>query len=277
MAAARVLILGCGYTGRRVAKRLVARGVDVIATTRNAASLSGLPIQIVEADTRIPATLERLAPFNSGDFSVLHSVPSIDSTDPTPALMAAVSHAARVVYISTTGVYGVQGQVDVATAPDPVTPREWLRMDAERSVAQAKSYLVLRPAAIYGPFRGIHSSMREGKYQLAGEGANFVSRIHVDDLASHCVAGLFSTLTGAWPVADEEPCRAREIAAFCSDLLGLPMPRSANAAALGETRRADRRVDGSAIRKALGIELRYPSYCVGIPACVAAEASPLDL
>jgi hypothetical protein len=33
-----------------------------------------------------------------------------------------------------------------------------------------------------------------------------------------------------------------------------------------DTRRADRRVDGSTIRKLLGIQLRFPSYRTGIPA-----------
>jgi hypothetical protein len=32
-------------------------------------------------------------------------------------------------------------------------------------------------------------------------------------------------------------------------------------------------VDGSAIRKALGITLQYPSYRIGIPAALAATAT----
>jgi hypothetical protein len=85
-------------------------------------------------------------------------------------------------------------------------------------------------------------------------------------LAAHVEAALFSTVTGAFPVADEHPCPSREIAVFCARLLGVPMPGSVPAGALSETRRADRRVDGSAIRKRLGVVLRYPSYRTGIPA-----------
>ncbi len=267
MAATRVLILGCGYTGKRVAALLTATGIEVAGTTRTG------PLAFDATD---PETFRRLTPFNSGDWAVLHSIPTINGTDPTPALMRALSETARVVYLSTTGVYGPRVDVDENTPPNALTAREQLRLHAEQAVARAKSWLVLRPAAIYGPHRGIHSSMREGKYQLAGDGSNFVSRIHVDDLAAHCVAGLLSTISGAWPVADEEPCQACEIARFCSDFLGVPMPAGANPEMLGETRRANRRVDGSAVRRALGIQLRYPSYRAGIPACVAAEAVARD-
>ena len=44
-------------------------------------------------------------------------------------------------------------------------------------------------------------------------------------------------------------------------------------AEVSETRRSNRKVDGRAIRRLLGIELRYPSYRTGIPASLAAETA----
>jgi hypothetical protein len=38
---------------------------------------------------------------------------------------------------------------------------------------------------------------------------------------------------------------------------------------LHETRRADRRVDGSAVFRLLGVTLHYPNYRLGIPASLA--------
>jgi nucleoside-diphosphate-sugar epimerase len=108
--------------------------------------------------------------------------------------------------------------------------------------------------------------MRRGEFRLRGDGSNWISRIHADDLAAHLESALFSDVTGAYPVADEHPCPSAEIAEFCARLLGLPLPASARDHELSETRRADRRVDGSAIRRLLGISLRYPSYLTGIPA-----------
>ncbi len=262
-----ILILGCGYTGSRVAKLLTASGHRVIATTRS----GRLPVAGVE--------VRRLDLPGPIDFSglpdgvlVLHSIPTIDTVEYTPDLLAVLGRLpARIVYLSTTGVYGGIRDVDERTSASPRTAREQLRTDAEQAVlAVSYSALVLRPAAIYGPGRGIHVSMPAGKFRLAGEGLNFVSRIHVDDLAAISAAALLSDVTGAYPVADEHPCTSIEIARYCAELLDTPVPQGARTEALHETRRADRRVDGRAICKRLGVSLRYPSYREGIPASLSA-------
>ena len=172
---------------------------------------------------------------------------------------------ARVVYLSTTGVYGDAQLVDESTPAAPRTEKHRLRVEEEQRVAAGPwSSLILRPAAIYGPGRGVYESLKTGKCRVDD---NFVSRIHVDDLAAHVEAGLLSGVTGSYPVADEEPCTSREIAEFCAKLLDLPLPIE-SAQALSTSRR----VDGSAIRRALGITLRYPSYRVGVPASSGSEA-----
>ena len=193
----------------------------------------------------------------------------------TPDIMNAIAHARRVVYLSTTGVYGAQSVVDHATPAAPRTERESLRVDAESAVLQHPNAMVLRPAAIYGPGRGVHVSMREGRFALPEDDQAVTSRIHVMDLADHCAAALMSSITGAWPVADEEPSTALAIATFCAELLRLPMPPVKHSAELPETRRGNRRVDGSGVRRSLALTLRYPSYRTGIPACVEEEKSML--
>ena len=45
-----VLILGCGYTGQRVAKRFLARGARVTATKRNPQRLAGLGVEMVSTN-----------------------------------------------------------------------------------------------------------------------------------------------------------------------------------------------------------------------------------
>ncbi len=192
---------------------------------------------------------------------ILHSVPLLGNG--MDEELVADLQAERIVYLSTTSVYGGAPEVNETT---PVVS-DHARVQVEQAIqARHWSSLILRPAAIYGPGRGIHASMKLGKFKLWGDGSNYVSRIHVDDLAAIAEAALLSDLTGAFPVADCHPCQSREIAEFCSQLLDLPMPLSARRDELSPTRRADRRVDGSAIRRALGIELRYPSYRTGIPA-----------
>lgn len=266
-----VIILGCGFTGQRVARRFLRRGARVIATTRNIGKLDdirALGAEVYPYSVELPSEL----PFSAKSALVLHSIPTVDGADFTPAILTALgSTPARIVYLSTTGVYGPQPVVTADSAPNPKSPRERLRLDAEHAVSSGPwSSIILRPAAIYGPGRGIHVSMARREYRLAGDGSNFVSRIHVEDLATHVEAALLSTLEGAWPVADDHPCTSREIAGFCATLLAVPMPPSVDPAGLHFTRRTDRRVDGSAIRKRLGISLQYPTYREGIPACLSA-------
>ncbi len=272
------MILGCGFTGVRVARSLSARGCEVVATSRAPERLPRLPgLRRVRFDVLDPDGLRALRHTLPAGARVLQSIPSLRVNgglrDPTPALAQALGNApARVVYLSTTGVYGRQRHIDEATPPQPSSERERLRAEAEAAIAGGSwTSLILRPAAIYGPFRGVHESMRRGQFLLAGDGANVISRIFVDDLARLCEAGLAAETTGAWPVADDEPCPSREVAEFCSRLLGLPMPASAEAERLSETRRSDRRVDGRAIRSVLGVPLAFPSYRSGIPEALRQE------
>lgn len=271
----KVLILGCGYTGSRVAALLAQQGHQVLATRRTPIQSSTPSLEFVVADVQRPSSLVSARAFVDAETLVLHSIPSTPVENSDEVIAPVLAEAARVVYISTTGVYGRQHEVDATSVPQPETPRELARVATERSVAATRCPLILRPAAIYGPHRGLHTSIRAGQFRLRGDGSNHVSRIHVDDLVTHCMAGLFSTLKGAWPVADERPCESREIAEFCARLLGVSMPPEASSEELSETRRADRKVDGSAVREALGISLRYPDYRAGIPACIAAEAAEM--
>ncbi len=250
-----VVILGCGFTGERVARRFLERGARVTVTARDPERLANMGAEVVRLDQL------RVSP----GALVLHSIPP----DGSEGVIEMLGDApARVVYLSTTGVYGNQKHVNELTPAAPETEAHRSRIAEERRVAGGPwSSLILRPAAIYGPGRGVHEALRRGTCKLGG---NFISRIHVDDLAAHAEAGLLSEITGAYPVADEEPCTSTEIAEFCSRLLHLPLPETSGPS--GPSQNADRQVDGSGIRRALGIRLAYPSYRVGIPASIKTKA-----
>ena len=276
----RTLLLGCGYTGQRVARILLARGEEVIATTRRPEQLEelrrlGADVRRLELDE--PATLEALAASLPGDLRVLHALPVLRDEDVlrehTAEVLAALGdRIARLVYLSSTGVYGTTRAVEAGTPAAPQTERQHLRVRAEEHVrAHPASSIVLRPAAIYGPERGVHAAMRSDRYKLVGSGDNVTSRIHVDDLAALAVAALASDLEGAWPVADDKPAQASEVAAFCAIRLDRGMPPTVNAARVHETQRVTRLVDGSEIRRRLGVDLVYRSYREGIPAALDAE------
>ena len=254
MAVVHVAILGCGYTGSRVADLMRARGADVVATNTAAFDVTSPSARI-----ELPEGV-----------TVLHSIPVRAMRVLGPML---AGRASRVVYLSTTGVYGAAHHVDEHTAVAPRSPREQVRVDEENDVlAGPWSSLILRPAAIYGPGRGVQVSLAEGRHRMLGDGSNFISRIHVEDLAAIAAAALASGLTGAYPVADDEPCQAREITDFCARLLGIDPPQPSGYLPTADTRSANRRVDGRAIRRLLGIGLRYPSYREGVPASLASSS-----
>jgi nucleoside-diphosphate-sugar epimerase len=196
---------------------------------------------------------------------VLHSVPSLVGGMDRELLQGLYGKASRVVYLSTTGVYGNAENVDESTPVAPRNEREWARVATENAVlGGAWEALVLRPAAIYGPERGVHVAMRAGNYRMLGDGGNYISRVHVEDLAAVAESALLSGLTGSFPVADLRPCPAREIAEYCARLLGLAAPVESAEALVPETRRTNRRVDGRAVFERLGVTLRFPSYVEGI-------------
>ncbi len=270
------LVIGCGYTGRRTAGLLLRRGWAVTATTRDPDGLADLRdhgATVLRFDASRAASLG----VSAEGASVLLSVPTLrrdgSLAEPTPQIVSALDGFPRhLVYLSTTGVYGATRIVDEATPAAPESQRQRLRLLAEQSVrSQAYPSLVLRPAAIYGPGRGVHSAMQAGRFRLSQGRPRYVSRIHVDDLAEVAASAMQQGIEGVYPVADGLPATSRDVALFCARLLGLQMPPTVADRALSETRRADRQVDGTAVLDLLGLRLRYPTFREGIPASIAKE------
>jgi nucleoside-diphosphate-sugar epimerase len=267
------LILGCGYVGTRVARRLLARGAQVHATSRDPATLGAVAARGAVThrfDTSEACSVDGLAGLARDlgpGLRVLVSVPPPGTASQARRMFRALAaHPARVVLLSTTSVYGAQLQVDERTAPASGDEASRARLAMERIAAAGPwTTLVLRCAAIYGPGRGIHVALRDGRAGRVRDPDRIVSRVHVEDLASVAVAALWSEAGGAWPVADDEPATTREVAAFCEGL-GLPGLPAAVSSRRGVA--PGRRVDGGAVRRLLGVPLRYPSYREGISAAI---------
>lgn len=262
-----MIILGLGFTGQRVARRLLPRGERVFAAVRGVerfSALEGAGLLLAEMD------LDRVSifPHLPRRADLIHCIPPLDDPE-NLALRALIEelNPRRVVYISSTSVYGGHVEVDEETPVHPNDERGRRRVAEERWIASGPwSSLILRSAAIYGPGRGVHAALREGRIPR-GAGSGVISRIHVEDLAALIEAGVCSTLEGAWPVADEMPCSSAEIAAWCAKSMGLD----------GEPRIAapfpivGREVNGRMIRELLRVSLRYPSWETGVPASIAEE------
>jgi len=279
-------IVGCGYVGEQACAQALARGRAVRASSRDAAKVARLAGEGIAAVQLEPTDEAAVAAFLRGADILLHSIPPDAAGDVTPTLVRAAEFAGvrACVYIGSTGVYAADaGDVDDDTVVAP-TPRGQSRLAAERVLREAASrgslsVGILRVPAIYGPGRGVHMRLREGGFFVPGEGNNFVSRIHVEDLVAVALA-LGDALAAATPgtvrvhvVGDALPTTLREHADGVAEMLGLPPPPSVPAERAPETLRGNRRVNGARVLGELGLQLRHPTWREGLAACLAVEAA----
>lgn len=253
---ARVVVFGAGFTGARVAALATGRGEEVVAVVRSAeraASLAGEPFRVL----RDPV-VDVARAFVGADTHAIVCFPPDGTTD--AALAPLLVGAAAVSYVSTTGVYGDrEGRVDDAT---PVAAGPSPRLDAEEAYRRVGG-TVLRAPGIYGPERGLHVRVRSGAHALPGDGANVMSRIHVDDLAELLLASR-AVRGETFVVGDLEPAPQREVVAWICREYGCPMPPSVPPQQVHESLRRDRRIDVSRALSVLGVTLRHPTYREGM-------------
>ncbi|HVV86929.1 MAG TPA: NAD-dependent epimerase/dehydratase family protein, partial [Kofleriaceae bacterium] len=202
--------------------------------------------------------------------------PPIDGRGTGEAALAAACARAgvrRIVYVSSTGVYAPAGGawVDEAFPLAPITASGRARVAAEEALAGGPVPCVrLRAAGIHGPGRGVLARLATGTYRLVGDGATYVSRIHVDDLVACVLAAGDAHAPGpVYNVADDEPCTARELALDACLRLGLPPPPSVALAdvdpEVAGMLTADRRIDARRIKDELGVAWRHPTWRTSLP------------
>jgi nucleoside-diphosphate-sugar epimerase len=277
-----VSIIGCGYTGVRLARRLRARGYRVRGLATREQSLHQIADAGADAE---PLDLD--APFARLDFGsevLYYMVPPAREgarDERLERLLAGLAgEPARIVYLSTTGVYGDHGGalVDEDTAPAPRSERAVRRVAAEhalRAWAQARSvsWCILRVPGIYGPGRLPIERLRRRQPAIFPQEAPPGNRIHVEDLVSACFAAGFSARADRriYNVTDGSADSFTAYLQRVARIGNLPPPpliHSDEARAspdysqsfLGESRRVDNR----RMLEELGIELAYCDLDKGI-------------
>jgi nucleoside-diphosphate-sugar epimerase len=278
-----LLIVGCGDVGLRVLRLLRGR-LRVLALTSSPARVDAL-----RAAGAVPlvgnlddaASLGRLAAL--ADW-VLHLAPppARGQGDPrTRALLGALARSSRVrrlVYASTSGVYGdAQGARFDETRPvRPATDRARRRVDAEARVrwhgrAFGVRCSVLRVPGIYALDReggDPRERVRRGAPLLAAADDVYTNHIHADDLARACVAALFRAAPQrVIHASDDSELKMGEHFDAVADAFGLPraprLTREALRAAVSEMQWSfmaeSRRLDNGRLHRELRLQLRYPT------------------
>lgn len=273
----KVLILGCGYTGSRLAHLLINQKVPVGLTTRNGERPASLDAPCFVFSDDVPLLPDQAL---AGVTHVLHSIPPDEQgIDPVAAYVLPILEKARLQwfgYLSTTGVYGdVQGAwVDEQTPVHPQQYRSQQRVASEQKFLQsALPTHIFRLPGIYGPGRSVFDRLKTGKAQRIIRPGHVFSRIHVEDI----VGTLWASMNRPNPpsiynVADDEPTEPSHLLEEASKLLGVESPAavSFDQAALSPMATTFwsecRRVSNRKIKTELGVVLKYPTYREGLRA-----------
>jgi nucleoside-diphosphate-sugar epimerase len=286
----RVLIVGCGDIGLRVARLLLGR-CRVLALTTSAArcaELRAAGIVPLLGDLDRAQTLARLAGLAD---AVLHlAPPAADGAQDlrTARLLQALVQRGRVprlVYASTSGVYGdADGAwIDETRGLAPATDRARRRADAEARVRAFGRTTGARVALLRIP--GIYGLDRQGGDPrdrllrrtpvLRAEDDVYTNHIHADDLARACVAALWRALPQrAINVCDDTELRMGDYFDFVAQLAGLPPPPRVSQGQAQQALSAmqlsfmgeSRRLVNARMKRELRLRLRYPTVAEGLAA-----------
>jgi nucleoside-diphosphate-sugar epimerase len=261
-------------------EQLLIAGFGDIA--RRALPMLGARYRVTRLSREYGVDLDRPLPPCQAD-AVLHCAPPPGSGagDPRTAnLLGALSGVSRLVYISTSGVYGdCQGaRVDESRPVHPHTDRARRRADAERQLQEWASergvaLVILRAPGIYAADRLPIERLRAGRPVLRAEDDVYTSHIHADDLAAAAVRALEpGAPAGIYNVADDSELRMGDWMDLVAEHAGLPKPprlprsRIAGQVAAGvlSFMNESRRLDNRRLKVVLGVKLRYPTVHEGL-------------
>ncbi|MCX7960360.1 MAG: NAD-dependent epimerase/dehydratase family protein [Burkholderiales bacterium] len=266
----RLLIAGCGDVARRALPALESR-----FECRCGSRARGFDLDRPETLGGIEAD------------AVLHCAPppaTGDADTRTANLLAALEKAsilpARIVYVSTSGVYGDCGGALVAEdrPVDPQTPRARRRADAERRLgewcaARGVALAILRAPGIYAADRLPLERLRRGIPVLRPEDDVYTNHIHADDLAAIAVRALEEDApAGIYNAADDTRLKMGDWLDLVADATGLARPpRIARAEAAGRIppemlsfMGESRLLDNTRLKTVLGVRLAYPTVYEGL-------------
>jgi nucleoside-diphosphate-sugar epimerase len=282
------MIIGCGDVGLRVARMLKGRR-RIYALTR---SRDGFALLRAEGIMPVPGDLDHpqsLARIGGLAHDIVHLAPPASSgisDSRTANLITALAKRGslpqRLVYISTSGVYGDCGGaiIDETRRTHPASDRAKRRTDAERQVRQwgvetGVHVSILRVPGIYSAGRLPLARLRAGTPALLPERDPYTNHIHADDLARIVVAALARGRGGrAYNASDDSSMRMGEYFDLVANAFDLPRPPrvswEAAQAQLPEEQlsfmRESRRLANGRLKKELRVRLRYPSVRQGISA-----------
>ena len=281
-----IVIVGCGDIGCRVGSILLERGQKVLATAKTeerAAQLQEKGFTTIvgnfdyqEDAPAVPVHGKQVYYFmppqggGKSDYRMLNFCRQL-STENAPA---------KLVYISTSGVYGDCGGAVVTeeTPINPQTARALRRASAESQLQEQAETLgfelvILRVTGIYGPGRLPVSRIMQGHPVLTAEDASYTNRIHAFDLVQVCLAAMEKgEHQDIFNVCDGQESSMTDYFLAVADLYELPRPKQISMVEAEKEmnplmlsyQKESRRMSNRKMLEKLAIELLYPTLDAGL-------------
>ena len=278
-----VAVIGAtGIVGRHVVPRLREHGHHVRAIVRSEADVEVLRrvgIEAVRGDILDSHSLRQAVEGCSVAFHLATAAPRPGQApnwalndrirrEGTANLLEACRGARVQRYVQQSLAFLVGGSSDIVDEAAPLLPATRVTasaIDAERLVAASGlDWVILRDGALYGPGTGREehwrAAARSGELQFPGAGSDYISLIHVADLAECFTLSAERGPSGSIvSVVDDQPATYRELFAYIAPLEGAAVPTGG-----GVSNFPSFRVANSKAREIFGWQPFYRSYRSGL-------------
>ncbi|MBN9289321.1 MAG: hypothetical protein BGO43_14345 [Gammaproteobacteria bacterium 39-13] len=268
-----VLIVGCGYLGKVLAKAYLEQEAQVWALQRHPIDMPGITNIIAD----ISKPLEVILPPVDTIFYLVSAGTStelayrqsyIDGLTHLFSILKRAETAAKIIYVSSTAVYGQQSGewVDEISITAPTHFSGQILLEAEAMVqAHSAANRIVRLGGIYGP--GRDKLMRDVLAQQAQRLARpfYTNRIHLQDcvgILQHVAKKLMShpVILGV----DCEPVLYNEMIAWMASTLNMPLPPIGDHIPL-RLQNSNKRCSNKLLLST-GYTFQYPTYKEGYQA-----------
>ena len=275
-----IVMIGFGYVAQHVAKLELKKQIPISTLTRRVekqAKLNAQEIHCIIGDLDNHATFPTLPLDQAG---IYYFAPPANSGQQETRLRHflknhAHHHIKRIVYISTTGVYGNTDCTELTSETSPTQPkldRALRRLDAEHALLAWQQdhpeteVVILRVVGIYGPGKLPIERIKRGEPLLDPSHPSYVNLIHINDLAQACYQAMHYGKPGeVYNISDGNPLLMTHYFQAIATAFNLPQPplvtmkeaeRQLSPGFLSYLKES-RRIDNSKMLNQLGVKLLY--------------------
>lgn len=285
------IIVGCGFLGKHLAKQLQEHQQSPLCIIRSDQSRAALNacgydtyiLDLDETNTTINFQFKQrqiyyLAPPSSSD-KCDHRLDYFLS-------LCKESPPSKIVYISTSGVYGdcAGAWVDENQPLAPISDRATRRVYAEKALTSYcqqyhSNYVILRVGGIYGPGR-LPVQRLSNLTVVCPQDAPYSNRIHVADLANICRLAMINNIGNEiFNVADGHATTMTDYYYKIADFAGLPRPpcvpmsqaHNKLSASMLSFVKESRRLSTKKLHAQLNINIQFPTLESGLEDCFSKQ------